>query len=151
MGVGRRTFLKLSVGTVVFASVAAAWAIGPDRRAALIRAVLDKRPGDRLLLDPEGVDRFVSAYEAQTARLGDLKHKLFAGLIPLYSRSGVLDITPAKDVVWWLERDIVEAFLMGSDFFFDVAGYEQGQRPLVFNEFYDPKTFPCSNPFTLQS
>lgn len=151
MNLGRRTLLKASTGAVVMAVVAGAWAIGPDRRAALIRAVLDKRLGDRLTLDSEGVDRFVALYESEVTRTGRLKHKILAGLAPMYRHSDVFAMTPARDVVWWLERDIVETFLMGTDFFFDVEGYEREGRPLVFNEPYDTEAFPCGNPFTVQS
>lgn len=147
MGLKRRTFLKFSAAGVVLAGLGAVWFSNESsNRAAFIRAILNKRLGHKLTLDEEGVDRFIEVFQEEVARQGGMKFKIMASLYPAYVYSGIFEIPLTRDALWWIERDVVSAFLMGSDFFYDVAAYEAGE-PLVFVELHDQVEQPCGNPF----
>ncbi len=147
MGITRRAFLTLSTAGLVLAGLGAAWFSRQEGNgAAFIRAILDKRLGRRLTLDEEGVELFISVFQDEVARQGGMKFKIMAGLYPAYVYSGIFEMPLTRDALWWIERDVVSTFLMGTDFFYDVEGYEAGE-PLVFVELHDKLNQPCGNPF----
>ena len=143
----RRRFLKFSALGTLCAGLGLAWFASRDTNGQeFIRAILQKRLGHKLTLDAAGIDRFVDTYEDEIARQGGIKFKVLAGLYPAYVHTRLFEMPLTRDALWWIERDIIANFLMGSGFFHDVASYEAGE-PLVFEAHYDVLEQPCSNPF----
>jgi len=143
----RRTFINGAILGTVVAGGGLAWLAARDQGATVIRGILQKRLGYKLNLDEEGIERFVTDNAQSLAEERGAKLLLFSGLQPIYRHSDLLDLTPVEDYVWWRERYVIEAFLMGSDFFWDIESYEKGKL-LTYDAPYDTRKNPCANPFT---
>lgn len=131
----RRAFLRTAgLGAAALALPATAFtarSFTPRGLHAAVSSIL-ARELPYLKLDPEGVARFADEYFAEAT----LQQQMRVRVLALLRR-------PTEDS--WLVGNLVEEFLMGSDFF--RTGMDES-RVVQFQGIYTPYLRPCQHPFS---
>lgn len=145
MRISRRKFLFGLTGVCVLPFAATlTWANSSER---LVRSVVEKRLGGTTVLDESSLSEFVDEFLRTYADVGSTKWQVLRMLAPVYRYSDVLSVnlSPLSKALWWLEKEIVHEYLLGTDYFY-YDQYPPG-KPLVYNGQYLPRLQPCRNPF----
>jgi hypothetical protein len=124
----RRRFIAAALGGAGLLALPAGYAATGFRRSA--EGLLMRELGF-LRHDPEGIDRFIDAYFANASAADRLRINV------LY----VLRRGPDES---WTVEDMVNQYLLGSDFF--RTGMDE-RRVVRFAALYSPHAGGCSNPF----
>lgn len=138
----RRLFLGLAGLFVLPMGAHVAWGRSSEQ---LIRFVVEKRLGSKVLIDDASFSTFVDEFLQNYSEVESTKWAVLRSLAPVYRYSDVLSKSPLSDAVWWLERDILHEYLLGTDYFFHETF--PNNKPLVYRGAYRPGHQPCRNPF----
>lgn len=111
----------------------------------LVRTVLEKRLGNHIVFDEPSLSVFVKDFLEHYGDVDSKKWQVLRALAPVYRYSDVLSLSPLNDAIWWLEKDVLQEYLLGTDYFY----YERypSDQPLVYRGLYRPRQQPCRNPF----
>ena len=145
----RRNLIKGGVLATVLSAGGGlfAWLTLGHNSRLLIRSIVEKNIGLHITLESKGVERFIEDMFRLHESRRNSKWQILCTLSPVYLHTNILQKGPIKDYIWWLERDIVHAFLMGSDFFFQREEYESGRKSLEYTGFKETHIPACLNPF----
>jgi len=132
----RRAFLGLTASSVLV--VAHALVASPDSGAldSIAQVVVSELPF--LRLDPPGVRAFARDFVAARPTYAALKRAA------LFAHLDIFDLAGKQRQLADLKDNIVESYLMSSDFFLHQA---DETRVVRYLRYYDPQTQSCANPF----
>ncbi len=141
----RRSFIIAGFFTLLGGYTGGWWLFKVRRRDAsdFIIATLRRRLA-YLRLEEEGLVQFARDFqEGLSARRR--RRAAWAGMLGLAQvHANLLSLLPGTSGLRQFENEIVTAFLLASDFFFNGA---DESRPLRYIGLLDPYRRPCANPF----